>query len=128
MAKSKLIHGLGDDSLVDLHGEVISSVPKVSGVKPTGSQVLIEFLTAQELSGVTTLVVTTKNDGPTKVPLQGYVRDIGPNVHPEAWGFKVGDRVMISGSGVQAPNYDGTERERFLMEPHAIKAVLSEAV
>jgi hypothetical protein len=50
---------------------------------------------------------------------------VGPT-YDESWGFKVGDRVLISGAGVLSPNVNGTHRDTFLMEPMAIRAVLSE--
>jgi len=99
------------------------SVPNLAGVTPAGSQILIEFLTPQELMN-TSIIVTDKTEA--KVPLQGYIRAVGPSVKCEDWGFKIGDRVLVSGSGVMAPNYDKTKRDRFFMEPHAIKAVLHE--
>jgi len=124
MAKSKLV-GSDGNSLLDMHGnQVGESVPTLSGVSPCGSQILIEFLTAQELMN-TSIIVSEKTEA--KVPLQGYIRSVGPGVKLEDWGFKVGDRVLISGSGVMAPKYDNTPRDRFFMEPHAIKAVLIEA-
>lgn len=96
---------------------------KIVGVKPVGSQILIEILTAQEMAG-TSLMLTEKAD--LKVPLQGYIRAIGPCCRFEDFGFKLNDRVLISGTGVKAPNYDSTHRDRYFMEPHAIKSVLIE--
>ena len=122
MSKGKIIT---PSSAVLLGGdEPVRSVPKVVSAKPTGSQVLVEILTPQELMG-TSLHVGDKVD--TKVPLQGYIRDVGPAVKLDDWGFKVGDRVLISGSGVMVPNYDDCHRDRFFMEPHAFKGVLAEA-
>lgn len=100
------------------------SVPSISGLKPTGSQVLIEVLTANELMG-TTLAISEKTD--LKVPLQGYVKAVGPSFNPDSWGYSVGNRVLISGSGVMAPKYDDSPRDRFFMEPSAVKSVLLEA-
>lgn len=123
MAKSKVITP-ANFGICDASGqELARRVPTVVGAKPTGSQILIEILTPQELSGATFLV-----DGKTdlKVPLQGYVRAVGPSVRPDEWGFKVGSRVLISGSGVMAPNYDHSHRDRFFMDPNSIKAVLDE--
>lgn len=97
--------------------------PKLVDVKPTGSQILVEILTAQELAN-TNITISDKTD--LKVPLQGYVRATGPGFKAEDWGYKVGDRVLISGNGVIAPTYDDTHRDRFFMEPHAIKGVLVE--
>lgn len=100
------------------------TVPSIVGLKPTGSQVLVEVLTSQELMG-TILEVTERID--PKVPLQGYIRAVGPTFQEETWGYKVGDRVLISGSGVLAPKYDNSSRERFFMDPHSIKSVLEES-
>lgn len=93
----------------------------IKNAVPAGNQVLIEILTAQEMAG-TSLMLTERAD--LKVPLQGFVRAAGPNCQCANWGFKIGDRVLISGSGVKAPNYDNSHRERYFMEPHSIKAVL----
>lgn len=99
------------------------TVPDITGVKPCGSQVLVEILTPQELMN-TPITISDKTD--LKVPLQGYIRAVGPGVKVEDWGFKVGDRVLISGGGVIAPNYNDCHRDSFFMEPHAIKSVLAE--
>lgn len=98
-------------------------VPTVKGVKPCGSQVLLEVLTKQEL--MNTVLTVTDNTDP-KVPLQAYVVAVGPGFNHDSWGFNIGDRVLLSGSGVMAPNWDNSSRDRFLMEPHAVKAVLPE--
>lgn len=128
MAKSKILTpgGLSLSSDVPILGEYSGHPrsPEVTGVKPCGSQVLIEMLTAQELAN-TNITISEKTD--LKVPLQGYVRSTGPGFKPDEWGFKVGDRVLISGGGVIAPNYDDCHRDRFFMEPHAVKSVLIEA-
>lgn len=98
-------------------------MPTVKGVVPCGSQVLLEILTKQELMN-TVLTVTDATD--LKVPLQAYVVATGPSFKGDDWGFQIGNRVLLSGSGVMAPNWDNSHRDRFLMEPHAVKAVLSE--
>lgn len=100
------------------------TVPSITGLKPTGSQVLVEVLTSQELMG-TILEITERTD--PKVPLQGYIRAAGPSFNKETWGYDVGDRVLISGTGVMAPKYDDSPRDRFFMDPHSIKSVLSES-
>lgn len=122
MSKSKILTATGtvyDSSVIGAE----TLVPKIKLVKPTGSQVLVEILTPQEMMG-TNLTVSDKVD--LKVPLQGYVRATGPAFKADDWGFGVGDRVLISGGGVMAPNYDDCHRDRFFMEPHAIKSVLVE--
>lgn len=115
--------GLSISSTPIIGSKTFEPVPEITGVKPCGAQVLIEILTVQELAN-TSLSISDKTD--LKVPLQGYIRDAGPSFKSEDWGFKVGDRVLISGSGVIAPNYNNSHRDSFFMEAHAIKCVLSE--
>lgn len=100
-----------------------TTLPNVVGLKPCGSQVLIEFLTQQEMAN-TVIAVSEKRD--VNIPLQGYIRGVGPGFKFEDWGVSIGDRVLFSGSGIVAPNYDSIERERFIAEPHSIKCVLVE--
>jgi hypothetical protein len=68
--------------------------------------------------------LTEKTD--LKVPLQGYIVAMGPTCKGEDYGFTIGSRVLISGSGVMAPKYDNSPRDRFLMEPHCVKCVVVE--
>jgi hypothetical protein len=117
MSKNKILTPLGTEYTNS------SPVPKVKGVRPCGAQVLIEFLTSQEMLG-TSLVVNDKTD--LKVPLQGYVRATGPNFKSSDYGFDVGDRVTVSGAGIHVPNWDGIARDRFLMEPSSVKGVIVE--
>ena len=116
MKKSSLI--IGGEML-----PIIGSKPRLSeiyGVQPVGSQVLVELLTAEELYNTVLSLGTQK----VKDGFQGFVRAVGPSVKTEEWGFRIGDRVLVSGGGVPVPNYDNIERERVLMEPHSIKGVL----
>jgi co-chaperonin GroES (HSP10) len=124
MAKSKLITPTADFGvLLGADGaEMHQRVPAVSGVTPTGSQVLVEIFTSQEMMNTNLFVGEVE----VKTPLQGYIRGVGPSFKTADWGFKAGDRVIISGSGIMAPKYDQCHRDRFLMDPHSIKAVLTE--
>jgi co-chaperonin GroES (HSP10) len=92
----------------------------VKKCRPCGSQILLELLTAQEMLGTKLIVNETK----TMKEFQAIILGIGPLVS-DTYGFKLGDRVLISGNGTPVPNYDGSERDKVLMEPSAIKAVLS---
>jgi len=110
--------------LVGINGEEVTTPMKsIKNVVPCGAQVLLEVLTPQELMN-TMLTVTANTE--VRQPLQAYVRAAGPSFKAEDWGFDIGDRVLLSGSGVMSPNWDDCHRERFLMEPHAVKAVLTE--
>jgi co-chaperonin GroES (HSP10) len=92
---------------------------KISDCKPCGHQVLLELLTTQEMLGTKLIVNEQKNIR----EFQAIVLAMGPSIKDEH-GFKVGDRVLLSGSGVPVPNYDNNDRDKILMEPHCIKAVL----
>lgn len=110
--------------ILDSLGEsLVKQLPEIKNVVPCGSQVLVELLTPQEQANTSIQIMNVDN----KVPRQGYILAIGPSVNAESYGFKVGDRFLLSSSSaISAPNF-GSDRERFLVEPHAIKAVLEEA-
>ena len=112
----------------------ISTVPSIRSIKPCGSQVLVELLTAQEALGTNLIIEgdssTIKNGAP-----QGYVIDMGPRVATDH-GFKVGDRVTLNGNYTPLPEVStissctgkqkNPDRPWILIEPQQIKAVLSE--
>ena len=99
-------------------------VPKVVGVSPVGSQILVEMLSSQEILGTT---LSIKENAVVGSAPQAYIKSIGPNVDLEVWNFKVGDRVLLQGNYVPAPKFDGNAKRLMgLVEPHNIKAVLVE--
>ena len=102
--------------------KVPDEIPPVTGIRPCGTQVLLELLTVQEMMG-TKLIL--KNNQQNFAEYQAYVVATGPCLDLAPYGFKVGDRVLLSGNGTPVPNYDNNERERILMEPFCVKAVLS---
>ena len=93
----------------------------VSNCKPCGSQVLLELLTVQEMMG-TELVLTNKKPAGE---YQAVVLAVGPGLKENNWGFVVGDRVLLSGTGVPVPDFNYSGKDKVLMEPHSIKGVLS---
>lgn len=102
-------------------------VPSVVGVKPCGSQVLVELLTAQEALGTVLQIdsAASVNGAP-----QGYVVALGPKA-PTDMGFKAGDRVTLHGNYTPVPEGQKFQRNNphrpwILVEPHQIKAVFSE--
>jgi co-chaperonin GroES (HSP10) len=97
-----------------------SELKALVAVKPAGNQVLLELLTAQELFGTKIIVKESK----TYKEFQAIVIDEGPLAKCDQYGFKIGDRVILSGNGVPVPNLDNTGRDRVLMEPNCVKAVL----
>jgi len=107
--------------LTDATGCEISSVPSISGIRPVGTQILVEFLTAQEALGTRLHVGDEVKAGAP----QGYVKFVGPKVDPD-WGIKVGDRVLCSGNFTPCPEIK-SDRMVGLVEPHCIKAILEES-
>lgn len=94
----------------------------IKEVKPCGSQVLVELLTAQEMMQTK---LKLGKDVQMGMP-QAVILDVGPAVTPSNWGWAVGDRVFLHGTGPIIPAYGNHERDRVLIEPHAIKAVIIE--
>ncbi len=110
--------------LQDVSGNTLSSVPKVKGVKPVGSQVYIELLTPQEILGTSVIVGGDSSVGGAP---QAYILELGPRVQSEEWGFNTGSRVVLSGNFTPLPEaVCDNGRARALVEPHTIKAVLVE--
>ena len=108
-------------------GSKANKVPGVVGVNPCGSQVLVEVLTAQEALGTILQIdsAASVNGAP-----QGYVVKLGPKVASD-WGFKVGDRVTLSGNFTPLPEGQKFQRNNpdrmwILVEPIQIKAVFVE--
>lgn len=95
-------------------------VRNVVSITPVGNQVLVERLNESELINSSLLIST--NSSPSN---QGYVLAIGPMVSKEC-NIKVGDRVFLQGSYVPLPNFDNSNREKNLLYPDMIKAILNE--
>jgi len=96
--------------------------PKLKGVTPAGSSILVEMLNADEALGTTLYV---KNDSNVGAP-QGYILAFGPSLKQDEIHLKVGDRVLLQGTFVPVPNFDESKRQRGLVEIHNIKAVFEE--
>lgn len=106
---------------------VMCKVPSVVGVKPCGTQVLVELLTAQEALGTVLQIdsAASVNGAP-----QGYIVDLGPKV-PSDLGFSKGNRVTLHGNYTPVPEGHKFDRKNshrpwILVEPHQIKAVFVE--
>jgi hypothetical protein len=97
-----------------------TEVSSVTGCKPCSGQILLELLTVQEMMGTKLFLKNSE----THAEYQAYVLAMGPAVDARLYGFQVGDRVLLSGNGTPVPNYDNSERERILMDPYCVKAVL----
>lgn len=98
-------------------------VGKPIGIKPCGSQVLVELLSAQEVIGSQIIV---NNQTKIETP-EAIILAVGPSVDTEAWGFGVGDRVVFSAKVTMVRDCnDGDTRQKCLLEPQNIKGVLEE--
>lgn len=95
----------------------------VVGVKATGTGILVEMLTAQELAGSPILL---GHNAKVETP-QAYILDIGPALKQEEWGVKVGDRVVVQGKYVPVPQYRDTGREIGIVQAHDVKCVVEES-
>jgi len=106
---------------IEIIGSGSHGLPKIVGIKATGNQVVVERLNKNETMNTGLYVGESTYDGPP----QAYVLDIGPLVSPDC-GFKIGDRVLLSGAYTPAPKFDDSTRERGCLLPDMIKAVLIE--
>ncbi len=107
------------------NGELASASKKIVGIKPVGSQVLVELLSYQEMhpSAIVTSGKFAKDEA-----RHGWVRKIGPSVKKEDWIFAEGNRVLINGNGTPVPKFEGdNDREWVLLEPYTMKAILEES-
>lgn len=100
---------------------------RITDIVPTGSNVLVELLNLDETLG-TKLTLTTSKAQSKDEARQAYVLAIGPAAQDGQYGFKVGDRVILSGMGVPMPKYGDDRRDRVLLEPHTIKAVIKDSI
>jgi hypothetical protein len=98
-------------------------VQKIVGVKAPGSQILVEMLRPEE-------ALETRLEVPdnTKMPHQGYIRDIGPAVKMGEWGFEVGDRVLLQGQFVPVPWREENGRTLAVVDGYTIKCIFQEAL
>jgi co-chaperonin GroES (HSP10) len=97
-------------------------VGEIKEIVPVGTQVLIETLTQQEVLG--THLELPEDKVEKKQAPQGYVLGIGLKV--EGFGFRVGDRVIITGNYTPVPEFKKSHRSMILVEPHQVKAILKE--
>jgi co-chaperonin GroES (HSP10) len=114
MAKNKLVNISGNTVTV--------AAPKIKKIVPVGNQVLVERLKASEINPSSILLSGSAQDEDSN---QAYILALGPQVSKE-YGIKVGDRVFLQGSFVPAVALDDDIRQKNLIYPDMIKAVLCE--
>ena len=76
--------------------------------------------------GTSLTLVSSSKTKPKDEARKAYILAVGPAV-ADNYGFKVGDRVILSGMGVPLPKFGSTDRDKVLVEPHAIKAVIRDS-
>ena len=96
---------------------------EIKSIKPVGTQILIEVLTSKEILGT---ILSVTGEGQHEGPPQAVILDIGARVNLDDWGFKKGDRVVLSGTYTPFPKVPSSKSERTMgvVEPHMIKAIL----
>ena len=104
--------------------DVVTQIPKVKGVHPFGSKILVETLKASEVMG-TSLAVDHAGADTGDAP-QAYIVELGPQV-PEDSGLKVGQRVYWEGKGMAVKDPRAEHgRVRALLEISNIRAIIEE--
>jgi co-chaperonin GroES (HSP10) len=100
----------------------VKAAPKIKGLHPLGSNILIELLTSQELFGANIIV---SDDTQFEGPPQAYVLEVGPAATDEIKSL-VGKRVVVNGRGVNVPVFGESKRVRLLVEYPMIKGIIEE--
>lgn len=100
------------------------ALKKVTGARAVTSKIIVEHIPAKETFD-TKLIIS--DDVEDSGPPQAFIIDMGPGIKSEDVGFKVGDRVVLSGKYVPIPQLPGVSRPRGIVEIHDIKCVLTEA-
>lgn len=111
--KNKIVDATG--------GDFVKAAKKIKKILPAGNQVLVQRITEDELIGSSFVISTQKQSSN-----QGYIVAIGPTVSKDC-GLNVGDRVLLQGSFVPVPQYDGdNDHEQNLVFPDMIKGIILE--
>jgi hypothetical protein len=99
------------------------ALPKVSGVHPFGSKILVEVLRGDEIIGTSLLVGDrVQADGAP----QAIIMELGPAV-PSDSGLKEGQRIYWTGRGTEVKDPRTAEgRVRALLEISNILAIIDE--
>lgn len=110
-------------AIVTTSGEEIrKEIPKVKAVKPFGSKILVEILTAKDTMNTSLHLSDSTESGDAP---QAYILELGPQVDTEC-GLSVGDRVYWEGKGLAIKDPRATDRQRALLEVHNVKAIIVE--
>jgi len=103
----------------------VAAVPKIAGVHPFGSKILIEALTSRELNPTTLALPEGSSAGGEESP-QAYIIEVGPGLSDDS-GLKVGDRIFWEGKGMMVNDPRAKkDRIRAILEPHNVRAIIEE--
>ena len=101
----------------------MKKIEKAKGVKPLGSSILVEMLSSEEALGTTLALIGKDGKTVNAGAPQGIILALGPKLKAEDLDIGVGDRVLLQGSYVPVPKFEGETRERGIVELHNIKAI-----
>lgn len=103
----------------------VAEIPKIKGVHPTGSKILIETLTGRELNP--TILEIPDGAEADEGSNQAYIIALGPAM-PDDSGLEVGQRIYWEGRGmpVEDPRTKPGGRIRAILEIHNVKAIIEE--
>jgi hypothetical protein len=103
----------------------VAEIPKIKGVHPTGSKILIETLTPRELNPTTIEIPEGMEEDSGSN--QAYIIELGPAM-PDDSGLEVGQRIYWEGRGmpVEDPRTKSGGRIRAILEIHNVKAIIEE--
>jgi co-chaperonin GroES (HSP10) len=119
MSKKIITSSGGEIALVGNNTQ--KKAPKIAGVHPFGSKILVEVLTAEETMHTNLFISeNTTDDGAP----QAYIIELGPGVAADS-GLKAGQRVYWNGKGT-AVSDPRSEKIRALLEVHNIQAIIEE--
>lgn len=102
------------------------ALPKIKGVNPFGSKILVEVLRDDEIMGTILSIGAGNGTGGRDGAPQAIIVKLGPQV-PADSGLKEGQRVYWTGKGTQVTDPSGDPgRTRALLEISNILAVIEE--
>lgn len=102
------------------------ALPKIKGVVPFGSKILVETLRDDEIMGTQLFVGKGDGTGGNGGAPQAIIVKLGPKVEVES-GLKVGQRIYWTGKGTLVEDPEVAEgRSRALLEISNILAIIEE--
>lgn len=102
------------------------ALPKITGVVPFGSKILVEVLRDDEIMGTSLYVGAGAGTGAQDGAPQAVIVKLGSGINADS-GLKEGQRIYWTGKGTMVSDPSGDKgRTRALLEMHNIIAILEE--